>query len=198
MARGDITMEKDTHMKKIALGLAAVLLLGTAPAFAEDAAAGAKVNAGAATGAAGAAADATTTGSINANANYGQLVSGLRSNQDIDLSAFNEQSSTVNCVTVSSLQGNADNGASLEGAITAGESRLTELRGDIQTTTGLWSKIQASCTNVADLTVDQILWVESGADGTFTVFVDDRNMAGGSMGTGTGAGSSTSTTSSGG
>jgi hypothetical protein len=193
MARGDTTQEKDTHMNKVVLGLAAVLLLGTAPVLAQDATAGAKVKAGADVGA---SADATTTGSVNAQANYGQLISGLRSNQDIDLSAFNAQS-TVNCVAVSSLQGNNDAGASLEGAITAGEDRLAELRGDINTTTGLWTKIQASCADVADLgtplTVDNILWIESGADGMFTVYVDDRAAAGGSMGTDAGAGASTST-----
>jgi hypothetical protein len=179
-------------MKKIAFGLAAILLLGTAPVLAEDVTAGAKV--GAAAKAAGAETDATTTGSINTEANFGQLISGLQSNQEIDLSAFNEQSS-VNCVTVSSLQGNSDNGASLETAISAGGERLTELRGDIESNSALWSKIEATCTNVADLSLDKVLWIEVGADGMFTVFVDDRAAAGGAVSTGAGAGASSGSSS---
>jgi hypothetical protein len=168
--------KKETLMNKIAIGLAAVLMLGTASAAsAVDVKAGAQVDAGAAvtTDAAGAAADATTTGSVNASANYGQLISGLNSTQEVDLSAFND-SSTLNCVTVSTLQGNSDNGASLDSAIAAGEAKKATLQGNIQSNTALWSKIQASCTGVADLTLEDVLWIESGADGAFTVYVDDR------------------------
>ena len=163
-------------MNKFAIGLAAVLMLGTASAAsAVDVKAGAQVDAGAAvsTDAAGAAADATTTGSVNANANYGQLISGLNSNQEVDLSAFND-SSTLNCVTVSSLQGNSDNGASLDSAMTAGEAKKATLQGNIQSNTALWSKIQASCTGIADLALEDVLWIETGADGAFTVYIDDR------------------------
>ena len=166
-------------MNKIAIGLAAALLLSTASAaVAVDVKAGAQVDAGAAV-----STDATATGSVNANAeaNYGQLISGLNSNQEVDLSTFND-SSTVNCVTVSSLQGNSDNGASLDSAISKGESKKATLQSDIQSNTALWSKIQASCTNVADLALEDILWIETDANGMFTIYVDDRAASGGASG----------------
>lgn len=160
-------------MKKIALGLATALLLSAGPAVAQDVTAGAGIKAGADVDAAGAAADATTTGSVSASANYGQLISGLQSNQTVDLATFNE-SSTVNCVAVSSLQGNADAGASLDSALAAGQDKRATLQGDVEANTALWSKIQADCTNFADLSLDNILWIESGANGMFTVYIDDR------------------------
>jgi hypothetical protein len=185
-------------MKKLTIGLAAVLMLSCASvAVAEDVKAGAQLDAGAAVGGdAAGAADATTTGSVSATANYGQLISGLNSNQQVDLSAFND-SSTVNCVTVSSLQGNSDNGASLDSAMSKGAAKKTTLQGDIQANTAFWSKIQSSCTNVADLAIDDILWVESGANGMFTIYVDDRAASGGVSGSST-TSNSTSTSTSGG
>jgi hypothetical protein len=176
-------------MRKFAIGLAALLMLGTASvATGEDVKAGAAVGANAA----GTAADATTTGSLNANANYGRLISGLNSSQQVDLSAFNA-SSTVNCVTVSGLQGNSDNGASLESAMSKGAAKKTALHGDIRTDTAFWSKIQASCSNVADLAIEDILWVESGANGMFTIYVDDREAGGASGSTTTSGAAKTST-----
>src|SRR5687768_12086061 len=124
-------------MNKIAIGLAALLMLGAAPAVLAE---GAKWSAGATVEAdADAGVDVTTTGSVNAN--YGTLVTGLESNQDIDLSAYSD-SSTINCVTVSSLQGNSDAGASLEGALSASEERRVSLQGNIQSNSALWADIQ--------------------------------------------------------
>jgi hypothetical protein len=156
----------------IKLGLAAALLIGgSAAANAED------VKAGAAAGADTSlttSTDATTTGSVGANANYGSLISNLQSSSaNFDVSSYND-ASTINCVTVSSLQGDTDNGASLDSALASSQDRRTTLQGDIQSNTSLWSDIQSSCTGVADLQVQDVLAIESGADGAFTVYIDDR------------------------
>jgi hypothetical protein len=155
----------------IKLGLAAALVVGgSSMGLAEDVTtkAGAAANA-----AAGTAVDATTTGSVG-TANYGSLVSNLRANKSVDLSAYGE-SSTINCVTVSSLQGDSDNGASLDNAISSSGDNLVTMRGEISSNQALWSDIEASCTGVADLSVEQVLAIEGGANGAFTVYVDDRS-----------------------
>ena len=151
------------------LGLAAALLLGgTAIVNAEDAAApklGAKAGANAAV-------DATTTGSIGKN--YGSLISSLQSGAAVDLSAFNE-SATVNCVGVSSLQGDANNNAAaLDNAISKNQSNVTSLHAGIEANAALMTKLETSCAGIAGFDVDKVLSVESGADGSWTFYVDDR------------------------
>ncbi len=151
-------------MKNIAkLGLAAVLLIGgTAIANAEDIAAPkAGVSAGANMGV-----DATTTGGLG---NYGALISTLQAGTVADLSAWTE-SSTVSFVTVSSLQGQAGaNAEALDNALNKNPDAMTSLHASIEGNAALKAKIEA-----AGHAVDDIIAVQTGADGSFTFYVDDR------------------------
>jgi hypothetical protein len=150
------------------LGLAAALLVGGATVtIAEDAAAGAKAGVKA-----GTAVDATTTGSVGTQ-NYGSLISSLQAGTTADLTAFNE-SSTVSCVGVSSLQGGGD-AAALDNALTQNEANVTSLRSSIEGNAELMTKLETTCAaSIPDFTVQDIISVETGADGAFTFYVDDR------------------------
>lgn len=151
------------------LGLAAALLFGgSAIANAEDPVAPkAGAEAGMST-----SVDATTTGSLGKN--YGSVISSLQSSAEVDLSAFNE-SATVNCIGVSTLKGNAtSNAAALDNALTKNEANVTSLRADIQANAALMTKLQSSCSGIAGFDVNKIISVESGADGSWTFYVDDR------------------------
>jgi hypothetical protein len=158
------------------IGLAAALVLGsTGFALAEDAAAAGKVGAKAGVGDAAAATsvDATATGSVG---NYGSVISSMQSSATADLTAFNDQS-TVNCVGISSLQADATNdAAALDSAISANQDSLMSFRSSLQSNTALWTKLESSCTTaqIEGLTPEKILSVQTGADGTFTFYVDDR------------------------
>jgi hypothetical protein len=182
-------------MKQIVkLGLAAVLALGASTAVLAQASVDAGAAAGAATDlevkpdnmAAGANAagsvDATTTGSVNAN--YGSLISNLQTSADVDVSGL-ASATDVNCVMVSSLQGDANNNAqALDNALSKNQSNVTSLQGKFDAS--LIGKVQTSCPDVADLSATNIIGVETGADGAYTIYIDDRNMdAGASGGTST-------------
>jgi hypothetical protein len=119
--------------------------------------------------------DAMTTGSIDSN--FGSLVSTLEADASagaqVDLSAYSD-SSTLNCVTVSSLDGAAEGDAALDAALASGADRMTSLQGEIDANGMLWTDIQASCSSIADLQLEDVIAVESDANGVFTVYVDDR------------------------
>ncbi len=146
------------------LGLAAALLFGaTGIATAQDA--------GAAAGASPSV-DATTTGSLGKT--YGSVISSLQSNATVDLSTFSD-TAMVNCVGVSSLQGDAaGNATALDNAISQHESNLATLRTGIQANTALMTKLETSCAGIADFDVNKIISVETGVDGSWTFYVDDR------------------------
>lgn len=168
-------IEEENLMNSIAkLGLAAALVVGsTGFGLAEDAAAKAGVKAGVGDAAVGASVDATATGSVG---NYGSVISGIQSSATADLTAFNDQS-TVNCVGVSTLQGDATNNAqALDNAISKNQEGLTTFRSSLQSNTALWTKLESSCTTaqIQGLTPEKILAVQSGADGSFTFYIDDR------------------------
>jgi hypothetical protein len=141
-------------MKTIAkLGLAAVLVLGGTSAFAQDA-----------------AVDTSTTGSVGT---YGSVITLLQSETSVDLTAFNE-SSTVNCVKASMLQGSPEADAqALDSAITEAGDKLATLRGGISGNAAFMDKVKASCA-MPDLDPNKIVAVESGTGGQFTVYIDDR------------------------
>jgi uncharacterized protein YlxW (UPF0749 family) len=158
-------------MKTIAkLGLAAALVIGSTAAFAEGAGLKAGVKAGASTSGVSTSVDATTTGSVG---NYGSLISTLQAGTNADLTAFND-SSTINCVKVSSMQGSADaNAQALDNALDKNQDKLTTLRSSISGNTAFVDKVEASC-SMPDLDTNKIVAVESGASGQFTVYIDDR------------------------
>ena len=148
------------------LGLAAALLFGASGiAIAQDA--GVSAGAGASP-----SVDVTTTGSLGKT--YGSVVSSMQSNASVDLSAFTD-TATVNCIGVSSLQGDAAaNASALDNAISQNESKLMTLRTDIQANTALMTKLETSCAGIADFDANKIISVETGADGSWTFYVDDR------------------------
>jgi hypothetical protein len=155
------------------LGLAAILVVSAcAPGFAEDA----KAKAGAAANNnvnAAASTDATTTGSVKAN--YGSLISGIQAGKSADLSTFNKDTSSIDCVKVSSLKGDANGDAkALTNAMTKNQAAMTSLQGSVSANADLMAKIQASCGVSANLDVKHVLSVQSGANGAFTVYYDDR------------------------
>lgn len=162
--------------KLITLGVAAALALSTSGAvFAEDVKAGAKAGAGAAVGmdAGGAALDATTTASVGANANYGSLISGIQSGAKVDLSTYAQGSTQLTCVKVSSLQGEANaNAQALANARTKNQQAIADLQSDVEASGVLWSDIQAEC-GIADLSIEDVLSVQTDASGAFIVYVDD-------------------------
>jgi hypothetical protein len=149
-------------MKLIELGVAAALLIGG-----------------------GSAAIAQETGSIAAGEDsYSSLITALPTATAPDLTAFTD-TATVTCVKVSTLPEDAtNNAAALDAAISANQSALTTLQGGVQANAAFMAKVGESCA-VADLQPTQILWVQSEADGTWKVIIDDRAAAGGAMGTST-------------
>ena len=154
------------------LGLAAALVLGSGGfALAEDAAAGVKAGVGGA--AAATSVDATTTGSVG---NYGSVITGMQSSATADLTAFNDQS-TVKCVGISTLQSDASaDAAALDTAITDNQAGLTTFHSSLQANSALWTKLESSCTTaqIQGLTPEKVLSVQTGTDGSFTFYVDDR------------------------
>lgn len=138
----------------VKLGLAAVLVVGGATAtIAQNAAAGAKV-------------DTTTTGSIG---NFGQLISTLQTDTMADLSGWSD-TATTNFVTVSSLlPGQGADPQALENALSKNQQKMAELHASIEANAALKAKIEA-----AGYTVNDVIAVETTADGSFTFYVDDR------------------------
>lgn len=112
--------------------------------------------------------DPMATGSIST---HGNLVSSIQTSSDLDVSAYNDQT-TVNCVAISSLQGNAQGNAQAIGNATTGNAAIATLRGDIEANAELMTELEASC-NVAEFDVQDIVFVETGADGSLTFYYDD-------------------------
>ncbi len=146
----------------IKLGLAGLVVIGgTSLSFAQDAA----------KPAAGAKADPTTTSSVNAN--YGSLISSIQAGKSADLTTFNA-GSTVECVKVSSLQGGGDAQA-LDNALTKNKEAMSTWQGTLSSNADFMTKVKTSCGLTADADVADILSIESGANGSFTVYFDDRS-----------------------
>ena len=155
----------------VKIGVAAAFIIGGAStAFAVDAGvkAGAGVAAGATTSAgAGADLDATTTGSISGS--FDSLMTSLNSTATVDLAAITD-AADVKFVTVTALQGQAGaDPAALDAALQSRTDAMATLHADINANAALKSKLEA-----AGYQVDDVIAVESGADGTFTFYIDDR------------------------
>lgn len=155
--------------KLITLGLAAALVAGTAgAALSEDAvkaAAGAAANAATSTTTdVGAAVDPTTTASVTSD--FASLKTTLDAGAAVDLSAVTD-ASTVNFVTVSSLQGYDP--AALDTALSSKSEAIASLKTSIDANAALKAKLEA-----AGYSSDDVLAVQSGADGALTIYIDDR------------------------
>jgi len=110
--------------------------------------------------------DAMTTGSIG---NYGSLISSLNAGKMADLTTFTA-TSTVNCVKVSTLKADASADAkALDNALSKSATAVTDLKTAINANAELKAKLDATT-----CPVDDIVAVTTEADGSFTVYVDDR------------------------
>lgn len=110
--------------------------------------------------------DAMTTGSIG---NYGSLISSLNAGKMADLTTFTA-TSTVNCVKVSTLEADASADAkALDNALSKSATAVTDLKTAINGNAEFKAKLgPTTCP------VDDIVAVTTEADGSFTVYVDDR------------------------
>lgn len=163
------------------LGLAAIIALGTSGvAISQDAGVGAGAGAGSATdlkvkpGAMGAGANAdvgvdmTATGSIG---NHGNLVSSIQTTSSFDVSGYSD-TSKISCIKTSGLQGNAQGEAQAIGNAASGNEALATLRTDIQGNTDLMTDLEAACA-VAEFDVNDVVFFETGADGSLVFYYDD-------------------------
>jgi hypothetical protein len=150
--------EENPEMKSIVKLAAAALLVAGLPfaAWAQDAAAPAATT----------TTDPMTTGSIG---NYGSLISSLQAGKMADLSTFTD-TATVNCVKVSTLKGDASADATaLDNALSKNATAVTDLKTSINTNAAFKAKLDA-----ATCPVDDVVAVTTEADGSFTVYIDDR------------------------
>ena len=101
---------------------------------------------------------------------YGSLISSFEAGKMADLSTFTA-TSTVNCVKVSALQGDASADAvALDKALTDNAAAVTTLKTAVSGNADLKTKLEA-----AACPIDNVVAVTAGADGAFTVYVDDRS-----------------------
>ena len=166
-------------MKKtiIATTIAALLSTSALPVLAQDA--GTQVDTGAGVTVDTPAVDAAVGADANANANanaggmsdntYGSVVSSIRGSADVDLSTVTDEAK-VTIVLLSSLQGNAaTEAAALDEALTADADGQTTLHSNIDGNATIKAKLEAEGYASSD-----VVAVKSNADGSVTVYVDDR------------------------
>ena len=140
------------------LAIAALVVAGSPfAAIAQDA--------GASTSTTTSTTTATNPMALGAITNFGSLVTSMQADTAVDFSKFTA-TSTVNCVKVSTLQGNA---AELDTALTANAAKITSLKTSIEGNADLKAKLEAQACPIED-----VVAVTSGADGSFTVYIDDR------------------------
>lgn len=131
-------------MKSVAKFAIAALLVGSSPfvAIAQDAA---------------------------ATANYGSLISSLNAGKMADVKTFTS-TSTVNCVKVSTLKGDASADAkALDNALTKSATQVTDLKTAINANADLKAKLDPTT-----CPIDDIVAVTTETDGSFIVYIDDR------------------------
>ncbi len=116
------------------------------------------------------AVSAEANGNLNANAaadNYGSLISSLQSGAKADLVVITD-TTTVNFVTVSSVKANGNTNA-LDNALDKNKDAITTLKADVTASAALSAKLTA-----AGYAADDVVAVVAEADGSFTVYIDDR------------------------
>jgi hypothetical protein len=100
---------------------------------------------------------------------YGSVISSIKNSATVDLSGITDDSD-ISIVLVSSLQGNAATEASaLDNALTENAAALTTLHATVEANAAIKAKLEAG-----GHSVDDVVAVSSGADGSVTIYVDDR------------------------
>lgn len=111
----------------------------------------------------------TVDASVSANANYGSLISSLNAGKMADLGTFTA-TSMVHCVKVSTLKGDTSADAkALDNALSKNAGAVASLKTSIEGNADLKTKLETS-----SCPIDKIVAVTTEADGSFTVYVDDR------------------------
>ena len=134
--------------------IAAISLLALQPALAQDASSSA-------------ATDAMAPAATAPAGSLDTLLASLQAGASTDVSAVTD-ASTVNVVTVSSVSGGADVTA-LDAALDANADALATLRTNVAANAALSAKLTA-----ASAAPDKVVAVVTEADGSVTVYVDDR------------------------
>ena len=112
---------------------------------------------------------AATEAGVSAKTNYGSLISSLNSGKMADVKTFTS-ASTVKCVNVSTLKGDAaGDAAALDNALTKSATLVIELKTAINANADLKAKL-----DTATCPIEKIVAVTTEADGSYTVYVDDR------------------------
>jgi hypothetical protein len=181
---------KDKKMNSISkLAIASLLVGMTAPVLAQDVsgtvssavsgavstdasgAVSADASAAVSTDASGTVStDAKGNGGASASASadtYGSLISALQTGATTDLTTIND-ATTINFVLVSSLKADADAQA-LDNAISKNAEANAKLQADVAANAALTSKLTA-----AGYQASQVLAIVAAADGSLTVYIDDR------------------------
>jgi hypothetical protein len=100
--------------------------------------------------------------------NWGSLISALQAGKSAtDLSTITD-ATVVNFVTVSSLKADGNTNA-LDNALEKNKTAVDDLRADVAASTALSAKL-----TTAGYAADDVLAVIVEADGSVTVYVDDR------------------------
>jgi len=111
----------------------------------------------------------TDTATAGGNMNYGSLISSLNAGKMADLGTFTA-TSKVSCVKVSTLKGDASaDAAALDNALSKNAGAVATLKTSIEGNADLKTKLETS-----SCPIDKIVAVTTEADGSFTVYVDDR------------------------
>jgi hypothetical protein len=106
-------------------------------------------------------------GNGNHPVNFGGLISALQTCTAIDLTVITD-ATVVNVVTVTTIKDNG-NLTALDNAIRKNQTCITSLRGQVVANAAIMAKLQAAGFDSAG-----VLAVVLEADGTVTVYVDDR------------------------
>lgn len=160
----------------LATTIAALMSASAFPALAQDAAVGVGADAGVSVqtpaGDAGAnatmGADATTSANM-ADHSYASVMAAISGSATADLSAITDEGS-VNIVLLSALEGDvATEGAALDSALSSSADAMTSLHANVDGNAAIKAKLEAE-----GYTADDVVALQTQADGTVTVYVDDR------------------------
>jgi len=118
----------------------------------------------------GAAMETKATGQELSGNTYGGLISALNSNAAFNAGTISS-ASDIKVVTVSSLEGSSQNEiARLDQALTKYKDRIESLRTSLTADAGISAKLREA----GNFSVDDVVGISSGADGSVIVYVDDR------------------------
>ncbi|WP_338720558.1 hypothetical protein [Devosia sp. XK-2] len=122
--------------------------------------------------------DAGVGANANANANasadaaddtYGSVMTSIKANADLDLSAITEETD-ITIVTISSLKGNAETeAAALDNELTANAEAQAGLHARISDNAAIMAELEAE-----GYAVEDVVSLKTKADGAVIVYVDDR------------------------